>query len=161
MFITLKRKYLRKKRDSKDVNKSGTSTEVVLKAQKAFRQYEFMKWLDDFVASRPGKNNLPSRGANVEEDKNGERGDTGLFENEDSSTILSEKTTVIPTNEDDLEDRVDEFDNEPTNKQVSKTYVKSVKKKRPAIKGTAKENLIDDMELSLIKDLNDSRKKEK
>ena len=97
----------------------------------------------------------------MEEDKNGERGDTGLFENEDSSTILSEKTTVIPTNEDDLEDRVDEFDNEPTNKQVSKTYVKSVKKKRPAIKGTAKENLIDYMELSLIKDLNDSGKKEK
>ena len=93
--------------------------------------------------------------------KNGEQDDTGLFKDEDSSTISSEKTTVIPTNEDDLEDRVDEFDNEPTNKQVSKTYVKSVKKKRPAIKGTAKENLIDDMELSLIKDLNNSRKIEK
>ena len=52
----------------------------------------------------------------MEEDKNGERGDTGLFENEDSSTILSEKTTVIPTNEDDLEDRVEEFDNEQANK---------------------------------------------
>ena len=161
MFITLKRKYLRKKRDLKDVNKSGTSTEVVLKAQKAFRQYEFMKWLDDYVASRQGKNNLPSRGANVEEDENGERDDTGLFEDEDSSTISSEKTTVIPTNEDDLEDRVEEFDNEPTSKQVSKTYVKSAKKKRPVIKGTAKENLIDDMELSLIKDLNDSRKKKR
>ena len=38
--------------------------------------------------------------------------------------------------------------------------MKSSKKKRPVIKGTAKENLIDDMELSLIKDLNNSRKKE-
>ena len=37
--------------------------------------------------------------------------------------------------------------------------MKSAKKKRPVIKGTAKENLIDDMEISLIKDLNDSRKK--
>ena len=118
-----------------------------------------MKWLDDFVASRQGKNNLPSRGANVEEDGNGERDDTGLFEDEDSSKISSGKTTVIPTNEDDLEDRVEEFDNEPTSKQVSKTYVKSAKKKRPVIKGTAKENLIGNMELSLIKDLNDSRKK--
>ena len=72
MFITFKRKYLRKKRDLKDVNKLGTSSEVVLKAQKSFRQYEFMKWLDDFVASRQGKNNLPSRGSNVEEDENGE-----------------------------------------------------------------------------------------
>ena len=69
------------------------------------------------------------------------------------------KTAVIPTNEDGLEERVEEFDNELTSKQVSKTYVKSVKKKRPVLKGTAKENLIDDMELSLIKELNDSRKK--
>ena len=83
-------KYLRKKQDLKDVNKSGTSTEVALKAEKAFCQYEFMKWLDDFVALRQGKNNLPSRGANMEEDENRERDDTGLFEDEDSSTILSE-----------------------------------------------------------------------
>ena len=55
MFIILKRKYLRKKRDLKDVNKSDTSTEVVLKAQKAFRESEFIKWLEDFVASRQGK----------------------------------------------------------------------------------------------------------
>ena len=95
----------------------------------------------------------------MEEDENRERDDTGLFEDEDSSTILSEKTTVIPTNKDDLEDRVEKFDNEPTSKQVSKTYMKSAKKKRPVIKGKAKENLIDGMELSLIKDLNDSRKK--
>ena len=59
-----------------------------------------MKCLDDFVASRQGNNNLPLRGANLEEDENGERDHTGLFEDEDSS----EKTTVIPTNEDDLED---------------------------------------------------------
>ena len=105
------------------------------------------------------ENNLSSIGANVEEDEDGERDDTGLFEYEDSSTISSEKTAVIPTNEDGLEERVEEFDNELTSKQVSKTYVKSVKKKRPVLKGTAKENLIDDMELSLIKELNDSRKK--
>ena len=70
-----------------------------------------MKWLDDFVALRQGKNNLSLRGENVEEDKNGERVDTGLFEDEDSSAISSEKTTVISTNEDDLEDRIEEFDN--------------------------------------------------
>ena len=58
-----------------------------------------MKQLDYFVAPRQWKNNLPSRGGNVEEDENGEQDDTGLFEDEDSSTISSEKTTVIPTNE--------------------------------------------------------------
>ena len=111
---------------TKDVN---TSTEVVLKPQKAFRQYEIMKWLDDFVASRQGKNNLPSRGANVEEDENGERDDTGLFEDEDSSTISSEKARVIPTNEEALEDRVEEFDNEPTSKQVSKKLMWRLRKR--------------------------------
>ena len=39
--------------------------------------------------------------------------------------------------------------------------MKIAKKKRSVIKGTAKENLIDKMELSLIKDLNESRKKRK
>ena len=117
-----------------------------------------VRWLRGFATR---ENNFPSRGANVEEDENGERDDTGLFEGEDSFTISSEKTTVIPTNEEDLEDRVEEVDDEPTSKQVSKTYVKSAKKKRLVIKGTAKENLIDGMELSLIKDLNDLRNKKK
>ena len=95
----------------------------------------------------------------MEEDENGEWDDTGLFEDEDSFTISFEKTTVIPINEDDLEDRIEEFDNEATSTQVSKTYVKSAKKKQPVIKGTRKENLIDDIELSSIKDFNYSRKK--
>ena len=98
-----------------------------------------------------GKIYLLSRGANVEEDQNGERDDTGLFKDEDSSTISSEKTTVLPTNKDYLEDRVEEFDKEWTSKQVLKTYVKSIKKKQPVRKRTAKENLIDNIELSLIK----------
>ena len=98
-----------------------------------------------------GKIYLLSRGANVEEDQNGERDDTGLFEDEDSSTISSEKTTVLPTNKDYLEDRVEEFDKEWTSKQVLKAYMKSIKKKQPVRKRTAKENLIDSIELSLIK----------
>ena len=61
--------------DLKDVNKSGTSTEVVLKAQKAICQLEFLKWLENFIALRQGKNNLSLRGANVEEDENGEQDD--------------------------------------------------------------------------------------
>ena len=59
MFIALKRKYLQKKRGLKDVSKSGSSIEVVLKAQKPFRQYELWNNLEDFVASPQGKNNLP------------------------------------------------------------------------------------------------------
>ena len=56
----------------------------------------------------------------MEEDEDGERDDTGLFEDEDSSAISSEKTRIIPTNEEALEDRVEELDNEPASKQVSK-----------------------------------------
>ena len=59
----------------KDVNKSGTSTEVVLKVQKAICQLEFLKWLENFIALRQEKNNLSLRGANVEGDENGEQDD--------------------------------------------------------------------------------------
>ena len=100
-----------------------------------------MKWLNDFVASQQGKNNLPWRGANVVEDESGERDDTGLFEDEDSSTISSEKTAVTPTNKDDLENRVEEFDNELTSKEVSKTYVKCAEKKMTSIEKDSKRKL--------------------
>ena len=100
-----------------------------------------MKWLNDFVASQQGKNNLPWRGANVVEDESGERDDTGLFEDEDSSTISSEKTAVTPTNKDDLENRVEEFDNELTSKEVSKTYVKCAEKEMTSIERDSKRKL--------------------
>ena len=61
MFITLKKKYQRKKRDLKQSSRSGTSAESVVKAQKAFSQYEFMYWLDDFFSTRRGKSKLPVR----------------------------------------------------------------------------------------------------
>ena len=46
MFLTLKRKYQRKKRELKESNKSGTSAEAVSKAEKAFHPYLFLNWLD-------------------------------------------------------------------------------------------------------------------
>ena len=64
----MKKKYQRKKKDLKDANKSGTSTEVISKAQKSLRPYEFMKWLDDFIQTRQGRSNLPAKVQGNEED---------------------------------------------------------------------------------------------
>ena len=61
LFFTLKKKYQRKNRDLKGSSRSGTSAENVAKTQKAFSQYEVIYCLDDFLASRQGKINLPVR----------------------------------------------------------------------------------------------------
>ena len=162
MFITLKRKYLRKKRDLKDVNKSGTFTKVVLKAQKSFRHYEFMKWLDDFVASRQGKIIL----------REVQTWRRTRMENEMTQDCLKMKThpqfhlKKLESYQQTKKLWKTELKNLITSRQAKqtsfkKTYVKIAKKKRSVIKGTAKENLIDNMELSLIKDINDPRKKKK
>ena len=58
LFVTLKKKYLRKKKDLKSARKSGNSTDVMLNAEKAFGSYKFLSWLDDFIESRRGRSNL-------------------------------------------------------------------------------------------------------
>ena len=87
-----------KKRDLKESNRSGTSAENVAKAQKAFTQYEFIHWLDDFLAIRQGKNNLPVRDQ--------------FKEDEDKQSLHDEGNLVMPPDitpiseliEEDIED---------------------------------------------------------
>ena len=44
LFVTLEKKYLRKKKDLKSASKSGNSADVMLKADKAFDSYKFLSW---------------------------------------------------------------------------------------------------------------------
>ena len=81
--MAVSKKYQRKKRDLKDSSKSGTSAESIAKAQKVFSHCEFMHWLDDFLARRQGKSNLPAR------DQFKEYGD--------AQSLLYEENLVIPS----------------------------------------------------------------
>ena len=55
LFTNLKKRYLKKRNELKLSKKSGTSAEAVLKAEKTFKPYQFLVWLDDFIQLRKGK----------------------------------------------------------------------------------------------------------
>ena len=66
LFNVLKKKYLRKRKELKDAKRSGTSADVVEKAERLFRPYSFLSWLDNYVQAREGRTNLPRNGAQEE-----------------------------------------------------------------------------------------------
>ena len=139
LFTTLKKKYQRKKKDLKDSNRSGSSSYVASKAQKAFQTYIFFSWLDDFLQIRQGRNNLPAHTTDDQE-----------FSNELNEEFVEEATGNF-----------EEEENDYTNYQYneSQSAVPVVKKSKKAKMGTEKkknlpqETLMDNMEMSLIRDL--------
>ena len=170
LFTTLKKKYARKKKELKASDRSGTSTEAVAKAQKAFQPYEFLNWLDGFMQTRQGRSNLPVKSQSTEED---------LFFEDEESTELS-PAMVTPNEENQFDDalNVTEQEEQPTvvenagkkqrpgikvaarenltddmDQEQRKVVNTAGKKKRPGIKGAARENLMEDMEFSLIRTL--------
>ena len=144
MFLTLKRKYQRKKRELKGSNKSGTSAEAVSKAEKAFHPYLFLNWLDEFFAPRLGKTNLRSN--DLEFDGEGE----GCVEECEEEEEIQEKYESSFE-----EDTSITTDNVPTSSKKTKCSEEKKKRRRMEIKGSARENLLEDMEFSLIKNLNE------
>ena len=56
----MKKRYLKKRNELKASKKSGTSADEVARAEKNFRPYQFLSWLDDFVQIREGRTNLPT-----------------------------------------------------------------------------------------------------
>ena len=145
-FTNLKKKYLRKKRELKDANKSGTSTKAYERAERALNQYQFLNWLDKFVQPRDGRNNLPapaaeqSEHAEIRETNEAEEiferdneDETVAADADDESSQLSDKTLAKPFN--------------PPPKKKSK------------IQGAAKEALMEEMEFSLMKKMNERLKK--
>ena len=51
-FTSLRTKYVRRKKTLKDLKRSGTDAEKVMKAEKDMREYLFLSWLDRFVHER-------------------------------------------------------------------------------------------------------------
>ena len=128
LFTTLKKKYQRKKKDLKDSNRSGSSSDVASKAQKAFQTYIFLSWLDDFLQIRQGRNNLPAHTTDDQEFS------TGNFEEEEN----------------------DYTDYQYNESQSAVPVVKTSKKAKMGIekkKNLPQETLMDNMEMSLIRDL--------
>ena len=113
LFTTLKKKYQRKKKDLKDSNRSGSSSDVASKAQKAFQTYIFLSWLDDFLQIRQGRNNLPAQTTDDQE-----------FSNELNEESVEEATGNFEEEENDYTDY------QYNESQSAVPVVKSRKKRR-------------------------------
>ena len=117
-FTTLKKKYQRKKKDLKDSSRSGSSSDVASKAQKAFQTYIFLSWLDDFLQIRQGRNNLSAHTTDDQE-----------FSNELNEESVEETTGNFEEEENDYTDY---------QYNESQSAVPVVKKSRIAKMGTEK-----------------------
>ena len=47
-----------KKKEFRDANRSGTSTNALEKAEKTLEQYRFMEWMSSFIQQRNGRTNI-------------------------------------------------------------------------------------------------------
>ena len=57
-FNNLKKKFMRKKKEFRDANRSDTSTNALEKAEKALQQCRFMEWMSSFIQPRDGRTNI-------------------------------------------------------------------------------------------------------
>lgn len=148
----------------KDANKSGTSSAVVAKAEKALQQYDFMVWLDSFVQAREGRNNLPAR---IEEPANNNSLDSEYVPvDEDYSNMYNSQANESDIVQDHQNTEVFDMhvstpqqpaDNPEQNggKLSSKSEDEiRVNKKRTGVRGAARDALLDDLEFSLINKMN-------
>ena len=49
---------MRKKKEFRNANRSGTSTNALEKAEKTLEQYRFMEWMSSFIQQRNGRTNI-------------------------------------------------------------------------------------------------------
>ena len=65
-FTILRTKYVRRKETLKDLKRSRTDAEKVMKAEKDMREYLFLSWLDSFVYEKNNKCNLQNNENDME-----------------------------------------------------------------------------------------------
>ena len=100
LFLNLKKKYYRKHKENFN---SGTSADAVTKAEKAFRLYAFLSWLDEFTQVREGRSNLLSRKSNTLSAEDGDEEQEKKEENADDDSIQTEDSTLAEVFDDLLE----------------------------------------------------------
>ena len=131
LFNVLKKKYLRKGKKLKDAKRFGTSVDVVEKAERLFRPYSFLSWLDNHVQACEGRTNLPRNGAQEEVEIDA----MATAENKPDDEEVEEQGLV----------------EEPT-----KLSGKMAGKKRPQMSQSSKDAHMNEMEFSLMNSLRET-----
>ena len=154
-FNNLKKKFMRKKKEFRDANRSDTSTNALEKAEKALQQYRFMEWMSSFIQPRDGrtnikvsdnKNNTSEPGKDeLEKDKDDEEGMS--LDEEDTLDNWEQPNQLFSQRKEDEEVCVEDKSVEPDGPSKSK-------KGKAPIKGTAKDILLEEMEFSMLSRIN-------
>lgn len=147
---------MRKKKEFKDANRSGTSTKALEKTEKALEQYKFMQWMDGFIQPRDGRTNL--KNASEKNDKEDNEKDEGHA----PSPVEDDTMDNNPLSPQNTDEEVEDQEILPEREESFKPS-----KRKKQIQGAAKESLLEDMEFSLISKMNsrmserEKRKQEK
>ena len=150
--MNLKKRYLKKKSNVRNSKRSGTSAEAVEKAEKEFRPYQFLTWLDPFIQLRESRSTVTK---SVE---------SQLSDNEIDEAYLDDPCIDSAR----IDEAMDEEENPDSQVTPAEKTIKEVQNKKRKCtqssnlegrekakeqnKGT-KDVYMDDMELSLFKSI--------
>ena len=161
-FEKLRKRYNKKRKDVKDSSRSGVSKKEVEKAQRALQPYSFLFWLDNFIHIREGRTNLNELSQSTVREASSDD------ENEEDKDPLPFSDSEVSENVDETD--IDESLSSAIISPEPKTKPSRVSQKRKAplkpkeknetTKKSAKSQYLDDMEISLIRDLGKSIKNE-
>jgi len=136
---------MRKKKEFKDANRSGTSMKALEKAENALSQYKFMNWMNGFIQPRDGRTNIKSINYINEETTNQEEVHEDFESLDEEDDLLDDMDRKNPEQE---EQRT------PDSEKVSREGPPKPKKIKKKVQGAAKDALLEEMEFSLISKIN-------
>ena len=85
---------MRKKKEFRDANRSGTSAKALEKAEKALQQYRFMEWMSRFIQPRDGRTNIKTVSDNRNNTNEPEKDELEKDKDDEEGMSLDEEVTL-------------------------------------------------------------------
>ena len=142
---------MRKKKEFRDANRSGTSTNALEKVEN-----RFMEWISSFIQPRDGRTNIKKVSDNKNNTSEPEKDELEKNEDDEEGMSLDEEDTLdnwkqpnqsFSQRKEDEEVCVEDKSPEPDGPSKSK-------KGKAPIKGAAKDALLEEMEFSMLSKIN-------
>ena len=85
---------MRKKKEFRDANRSGTSTNALEKAEKALEQYLFTEWMSSFIQQRNGRTNIKKVSDNKNNTRKPKKDELKKDKDDEEGMSLDEEDTL-------------------------------------------------------------------
>ena len=85
---------MRKKKEFRDANRSGTSTNALEKAEKALEQYRFTEWMSSFIQQRNGRTNIKKVSDNKNNTRKPKKDELKKDKDDEEGMSLDEEDTL-------------------------------------------------------------------